>query len=70
VSWLIGPIGGRPDQGLHVPALLKIAHALRDAAADAEAASALREVLNVITAEPNQYGLPDELVSLSYALPD
>jgi tetratricopeptide (TPR) repeat protein len=59
-----------PREGLHVPALLKIAHTLRDAGADAEAASALREVLNVITAEPNQYRLPDELVSLSYALPD
>lgn len=54
----------------HVAALLKIAHALRDAGADAEAASALREVLNVITAEPKQYRVPDELVSLSYALPD
>jgi len=59
-----------PREGLHVPALLKIAHTLRDAGADAEAASALREVLNVITAEPNQYRVPDELVSLSYALPD
>jgi tetratricopeptide (TPR) repeat protein len=54
----------------HVSALLKIAHALRDAGADAEAASALREVLNVITAEPEQYRVPGELVSLSYALPD
>jgi tetratricopeptide (TPR) repeat protein len=59
-----------PREGLHVPALLKIAHTLRDAGADAEAASALREVLNVITAEPNQYRVTDELVSLSYALPD
>ncbi len=59
-----------PREGLHVPALLKIAHTLRDAGADAEAASALREVLNVITAEPRQYSVPDELVSLSYALPD
>jgi tetratricopeptide (TPR) repeat protein len=59
-----------PREGLHVPALLKIAHTLRDAGADAEAASALREALNVITAEPDQYSVPDELVSLSYALPD
>ena len=59
-----------PGEGLHVPALLKIAHAQRDAGADAEAASALREALNVITAEPNQYKVPEELVSLSYALPD
>jgi tetratricopeptide (TPR) repeat protein len=53
-----------------VAALLKIARALRGAGADAEAASALREALNVITAGPDQYKLPDELVSLSYALPD
>ena len=59
-----------PGEGLHVPALLKIAHAQRDAGADAEAASALREALNVITAEPNQYKVPADLVSLSYALPD
>ena len=59
-----------PGEGLHVPALLKIAHAQRDAGADVEAASALREALNVITAEPNQYKAPEELVSLSYALPD
>jgi tetratricopeptide (TPR) repeat protein len=59
-----------PGESLHVPALLKIAHAQRDAGADAEAASTLREALNVITAEPYQYKVPDELVSLSYALPD
>ena len=59
-----------PGEGLHVPALLKIAHAQQDAGADAEAASALREALNVITAEPNQYKVPADLVSLSYALPD
>jgi len=54
----------------HVAALLKIAQALRDAGADAEAASALRDAFNAITTEPNQYKVPDELVSLSYALPD